>query len=158
MPEPLRTIRLRTATLTVWPDHIETQLRRGGATYGYPPDTDDFRASAQALGYGDDTYWHMVEHDALHSLTCEWLDDAESLCLRRQADDRDAWLKPAPKAAQREEHRVGAFQAALNGKDWGFERLAALGIAEGYVVRARHLLRPEGVAMTRDWAAGASSP
>lgn len=140
----------------VYPDHIRTILWDGSETNGYPLDTDDFRDSARTLGYGDDVLWHMIEHDLAHSWLAEMLGLGHSIALWNQAHDRDAWLKTMPGDAKVEEYRVGALQASLNGRGWGRDRLReAIGErADEIITEAAIVFRPNGFAMTKEWAAG----
>lgn len=142
----------------VFPDHIWTVLSDGTQTRGYPPDDSGFLESAWSLGYGNDCYWHMVEHDLAHSWLTERLGLGHSVALWNQAHDEEAWLKPMPPDAEQDEYRVGALQAALNGKSWGCQRMTEFCGAEAFriVEEAKALFRPDQQAMTREWAAASA--
>jgi hypothetical protein len=134
----------------IYPDHIHTILYDGSETRGYPPDTEAFRQSARDLGYGEDTYWHMVEHDLLHSWLAEQCDIAPSAALWNQAHDLDAWRKTMPACVERDELRVGALQAAMNGLEWGKDRLLEAGLTASSPIIATALFRHPS--MTKAWA------
>jgi hypothetical protein len=141
----------------------------GSETFGAPPGDSHFLESARSLGYGDDVYWHMVEHDLLHAYLAERLDGAPSAALWGQAHDANFWRRKLTGAekdrSDRDEFRVGAVQAALNGIAWGFERLNGCirdewtrptlvldgGSIDGFVHHVRMVFRnPEP--MTCGWA------
>lgn len=134
-------------------DHVRTILYDGSEVRGVPPKGEGFAQSARNLGYGEDVYWHIVEHDLCHAFLAEWLDDAPSAALWAQAHDQDAWQKPPAPGAERDEDRVGRFQGALNGQDWA---LALLNDRERQALPLlAEVLRPRSVAMTSAWAASA---
>lgn len=144
--------------------HVHIVWFDGSETRGYPPDDEAFAASAVQLGYvgpnGDpDTYWHIVEHDLCHVFLAQGLDHAPSASIWNQAHDEKAYRRKLTgwmrEAVERDEWRVGAMQAALNGKGWGHERLADLlgwQRARSLVASVEDKLRPRGEAMTREWA------
>lgn len=45
----------------------------GAVINAVPQDTDEYRATARSLGYGDDTLAMAQDHDRLHVALCEWL-------------------------------------------------------------------------------------
>ena len=129
----------------------------GSQTFGRPPDTDAFRKAAADLGYGDDTYQHMIEHDLCHAILAEEIDGAPSAALWNQAHDQKAYLKKMPASVERDEYIVGAAQAALNGLPWGLDRLREC--LENDQISARTCLnilhakvRPNGRPFTRSFA------
>lgn len=145
-------------------DHVHIVYYDGSETRGYAPDDDAFRLSALQLGYltrsrKADTYWHIVEHDLCHAMLAEGVDKAPSASLWNQGHDPKAyrrrltgWIK---EAVERDEARVGALQAALNGKDWGTDRLIELcgPVRAGTMLESvKEKLRPQGEAMTSAWA------
>jgi hypothetical protein len=160
------------AAVSVYRDHVRTVFYDGSETRGYPPDTEAFRESAAKLGYflptfdrglkkgaspirtgtSDviDTYWHMVEHDILHTYVAQALDNAPSAALWNQAHDQNAYKKKPPQCVVDEEWRLGAIQATLNGVRWGIERLKELNVDYDIVLNANASLRnPE---MSSAWA------
>jgi hypothetical protein len=145
----------------VTPGGVRTIFYDGSECFGSAPESEAFLQSARALGYEDDIYAHMVEHDLVHHLMAQGIDGAPSASLWNQSHDpkayaRKLWKRPwLQEAVERDEWRVGAMQAALNGKSWGHDRLIEL---YGYS-RSRNLvatiednLRPRGEAMTWVWA------
>ena len=45
----------------------------GATVPGAPHDADDYRATAERLGYGEDTLAMCLDHDPLHAMLCDWL-------------------------------------------------------------------------------------
>jgi hypothetical protein len=151
----LRYYPMRYSAAWVYGTHVRTTLFDGTQTHGYPPLTEEFMRSARDLGYGDDVYWHMMEHDLLHAYLAWKIDDAPSRSLLAQAHDQGVYLRPIPPAARAEEERLGAMQAALNGYDWGFSRLAEMigrRRAIYLLLESEALLRPHGCKMTLAWS------
>lgn len=78
---------------------------------GRPHDTDGYRATAAALGYGDGPEAALAccrDHDALHALLAAWLGIPESYSLRQAAG-----LPIDADLAAIEEAAVMAVQALL---------------------------------------------
>lgn len=115
---------------------------------GAPPSDEAFAQSARDLGYGNDIYWHFVEHELCHSLVAELLFKRVSRSLWAQAHDNTSHTRPTPPKAQEEEDIVGNVQAALNNYQWGWDRL---GNRAWVVESIRELIRP-GFIMTSEWA------
>lgn len=61
-------------------------LSDGKTITAAPQDNDDYRARAEALGYGDDTERMSREHEVCHALLCQWIGLRESPTLRGVAD------------------------------------------------------------------------
>ena len=64
-------------------------LSCGTVVEGVPHDTDEYRATARELGYGDDTEAMCRDHDPLHQALCRWLGFTDSFALRCAASLRD---------------------------------------------------------------------
>lgn len=64
-------------------------LSCGTVIEGRPHDTEEYRATARNLGYGDDTLSMCREHDPLHAGLCAWLGFGDSFALRCAAGLRD---------------------------------------------------------------------
>jgi hypothetical protein len=79
-------------------DHRGTRITLpcGTVVPGGPHDTEEYRATAQRLGYGGDTSAMCRDHDPLHALLADWL-GLSSYALRQAAglatDDRLAALE-----------------------------------------------------------------
>lgn len=78
-------ISLPTATVEIWPDCVRTTLPGSGQVMAAPEATEEYRARARALGYGDDIMAMCREHEILHSLLACWLGLPESPVLARLA-------------------------------------------------------------------------
>lgn len=79
-------------------------LACGAVVEGRPHDTDAYRATAAALGYGEGPEAALrccQDHDALHAALCAFLGIAESIALRQAAglDDVDPDIATAEEAA-----------------------------------------------------------
>lgn len=61
------------AVVEVYTDSTCITFGDGGVVYGAPEDTDDYRATAQRYGYGDDTLRLCKEHEVTHIALCHWL-------------------------------------------------------------------------------------
>jgi hypothetical protein len=61
------------AVVEVYADHTRIWFADGGTVDGAPEDTDDYRATAQRHGYGDDTLRLCKEHEVTHIALCHWL-------------------------------------------------------------------------------------
>src|SRR4051812_10145900 len=82
-------------------------LPTGQVVHGVPQDTDDYRATAERLGYGDDLLAMCRDHDVLHCRLCAWLKIPTSYCMR----DAAGILPEAERAlADAEEEAVMAVQ------------------------------------------------
>jgi hypothetical protein len=158
MPTPINALRFYSGkhyACWITRDGIHTTLSDGYSCFGCPPDDPHYLESARALGYGDDTYQHIVEHDLLHNVLSERFLGGHSKSIWAQAHNEGAYRMTIPEAAREEEDFVAAMQTALNRNDWGFERLRnwitshRVGEVVGEIA---HLLRPYGLAMTRRWA------
>lgn len=142
----------------VYRDRIRTIMWDGAYTDGVPPQDDAFRQSARDLGYGEDIYWHMMEHDLLHSYIAHSVWGRHSTSLWNQAHNPRAYLEAMPAEAAREEKLLGGLQAALNGLAWGKallrEELKVLphNMIDATITAARALARPHGEMMTKEWA------
>lgn len=135
---------------------IRTTLYDGSQTYGVPPDIDGFKESAAYLGYGDDTYHHMIEHDLCHLYLAEWIDNAPPAALWNQAHDERAYLKKAPPSVVRDEEIVEGAQLVLNHNDQGLAKMAKyVAYPKQFVERLRTIIRPNGLLMSAEWAANA---
>jgi hypothetical protein len=108
--------RLRNGTLVeVLPTGSRITLPNGGVVDGAPHDTDEYRATAQRLGYGDDTLALCHDHDPLHAVVCAWLGLPDSFALRCAAG-----LEKESELSATEECAVLALQK--------FMRLAGVGL------------------------------
>lgn len=147
----------------VYPHGVEIRFDDGSVTTGEPPAEPHFRQSAQHLGYGDDIYWHMVEHDLCHLMVAEDLGFHHSGAVWAQAHGWKGGEMPA--SGLMEEKRLVAVQRLLNTLDpkdgeWGTEGLEDLlkhknGSMLNVLSLIAHLrvqLRPAGQAMTSAWA------
>jgi hypothetical protein len=158
MPTPINALRFYTGkhyACWITRDGIHTTVSDGYSCFGTPPDTPQFKTSAEQLGYGDDTYQHIVEHDLLHNVLSERYLGGHSHSIWAQCHNPEAYQKKIPAPAQEEEDFVGAMQSALNEQSWGFTRLRTWITSHkvGEVVgEISFLLRPYGAAMTRQWA------
>lgn len=146
----------------VYPRWIKTSFYDGSSTIGMPPGDPHFAESARYLGYGDDIYWHMVEHDLLHAYVAEELNMDHSGALWAQAH---GWTGgEMPVSGKQEEERLTYLQRTINGlpaddNSWyqhGYTDLRKrLGSDTAIFNMVRHfrvLLRPGGEAMTEQWA------
>lgn len=148
---PLRFFSGRLWAAWVYPSHVLTVLADGRMVRGTPPDSREFLESSVDLGYGEDVYWHMMEHDLLHSILSERLWNRVSVSLSAQASDRLAHERPMGLKAKMEEEIVGAMQGALWGRVWAKERLLQWDVPIYLVGACTHILRsPEP--MTSAWA------
>lgn len=57
-------------------------LPGGQVVEGAPEDTNEYRLTAQRLGYFDDCLAMCRDHDPLHALLCDWLGLPDSFALR----------------------------------------------------------------------------
>lgn len=150
----------------VYHDRIEIRLEDGALVVGRPPSDADFLASARYLGYGDDIYWHMVEHDLLHAMVADRFGIPRSGALWAQAHGWSGGEMPA--SGLLEEQRLTAVQRLINNlpiddNEWaqiGWDNLMvrfdnAWAIERFLIDPLRSALRPAGVTMTSTWA---SSP
>jgi hypothetical protein len=71
------------------PQGSRITLSCGTVVSGCPHDTDSYRATAVALGYGCDTVAMCRDHDQLHARLCAWLEVGDSFALRCAAGLRD---------------------------------------------------------------------
>lgn len=70
----LETLRIGDATIHLHQSGItRTCFPDGEPVLAYPQDTDQYRATAVAQGYGDDVLAMSRDNDLLHSLICSWL-------------------------------------------------------------------------------------
>ena len=88
-------------------------LASGTVVVGCPHDTEEYRATAASLGYGDDTVAMCRDHDPLHQALCSWLGVGESFALRcaageRREDELSAAEEAAVMAVQRFAKLAGA--------------------------------------------------
>jgi len=65
-----------------------TTLPGGAEVHARPQDNDEYRARAEALGYGSDTAAMSREHEVLHAMLSHWLGLPESPTLRGVADGK----------------------------------------------------------------------
>jgi hypothetical protein len=158
MPTPINALRFYSGkhyACWITRDGIHTTLSDGYSCFGLPLDAPQFRTSAEQLGYGNDIYQHIVEHDLLHNYLSEKFRNSHSHSIWAQCHNREAFKKIIPPAAREEEDFVAAMQAALNRKDWGFKQLRNWITSHrvGEVVgETAFLLRPHNRPMTRQWA------
>jgi hypothetical protein len=86
-------------SFAVVPTGSRVILPTGEIIEGAPIDSDDYRATARDLGYGEDTLAMCQEHDPLHARLCNWL-GVESHALRHAAGlPHDARLATLEEAA-----------------------------------------------------------
>ena len=83
--QPARLIQFGAVMVQVWPSSIVTILGDGQQVYAMPQDNDEYRATAERLGYGADTSRMSREHELLHSALAFWLGLAESPTVGRVA-------------------------------------------------------------------------
>jgi len=86
----------------VFPDSTLITLADGTTVPGAPEDTDDYRATAARLGYGDDTLKLCQEHEVTHIALCDWLGiDSPTMILLHapEPDDRLRRLNQLEEAA-----------------------------------------------------------
>lgn len=96
---------------------IETHFDDGTVAHGVPHDTDEYRATARALGYGDNVWQLTVEHEILHTAIAEMRGEHHSGSLWAQAHkpaDFEFDTNNMPRVGQAEEDRLFAFQRLLN--------------------------------------------
>jgi len=84
-----------------------TTLHDGKQIPAVPHDTDDYRATAERLGYGSETGRMCVEHELLHTALAYWLGLYESPVMRAVAEDDG----PVDGITSLEEAAVMAVQA-----------------------------------------------
>ena len=84
-----------------------TTLHDGKQIPAIPHDTDDYRATAERLGYGSETGRMCVEHELLHTALACWLGLLESPVMRSVAEDE----APTDGITLLEETAVMAVQA-----------------------------------------------
>jgi hypothetical protein len=72
----------------VWPDCVATHLPGGAEVVAAPQDNDSYRATAQRLGYGPDTFRMMRDHEILHTAIAHLLGLPESPTLRGVAEGK----------------------------------------------------------------------
>ncbi|GAC1495954.1 MAG: hypothetical protein NVS1B6_00600 [Steroidobacteraceae bacterium] len=94
-----------------WPEgqYLETVFPDGATVPAAPQDTDEYRATAEDLGYGADTMRLCLEHEVLHTAIAELRGESFSQVLRDVADG-----KAGEASHGEEETRVLNFQKLLN--------------------------------------------
>ena len=100
-----------------WPSrrYLRTVFLDGTFCHAAPHDTDDYRATAAALGYGADTWAMCREHEMAHVFLAERLHDAVSATLYAVANDAEDAMPLDLRQA--EESLVLDFQRLCNGVD-----------------------------------------
>jgi hypothetical protein len=96
---------------------IETHYPDGSVASGVPQDTAEYRATARALGYGDDVWAMTREHELLHTAIAELRGEQHSGALWAQAHKPDGYqFDPSkmPWRGQAEEERLFRLQRLLN--------------------------------------------
>jgi hypothetical protein len=97
---------LRNGTLIErWAWGSRVRLPDGAVVLGAPQHTDDYYATANRLGYGDDVVGMARDHDPAHAALCDWLGMADSVALRISAG-----LGGDPVTASAEEDAVLSLQ------------------------------------------------
>lgn len=70
--EPL-VVSLNGAEIEIWPDSLRITLADGSIVLAMAEDTDAYRATALANGYGDDAALLCRDHDIMHLALAYWL-------------------------------------------------------------------------------------
>ncbi len=70
---PRRVFSIGSHEVEFWPDSTRVILGTGEEITAAPQTSDEYRANAEALGYGSDTDRMCREHDLLHAVLCEAL-------------------------------------------------------------------------------------
>jgi hypothetical protein len=73
MPSDVIRLYCTNAVIEVYADSTRIIFDDGSVVYGAPEDTDDYRATAQRYGYGEDTLRLCKEHEVTHIALCDWL-------------------------------------------------------------------------------------
>lgn len=96
---------------------IATHYPDGTIAFGVPQDTDDYRATAKNLGYGDDTWLMTVEHELMHTALAEIRGEDHSGSIWAQAHKPEGFefdpKTQMPRKGQEEEARLFLFQKLL---------------------------------------------
>lgn len=92
-------------------DHyLETVMRDGTSVPAAPQDTDEYRATAAALGYGDDTWRLCREHEVAHTTLLQSLGLHYSPTLWAVAHGAHGTIPDSPGEMGAEEDLVLAYQ------------------------------------------------
>lgn len=115
---PARLVQFAEVMVQIWPDAVVTILPDGQQIFAMAQDTDEYRATAERLGYGEDTCRMSRDHELTHSALAALLGLPESPTLGRVArGEGDSTLTGL------EENAVLAIQAFANAA--GIDLLAA---------------------------------
>jgi hypothetical protein len=97
--------------------YLETELPDGTIVPAAPHDTDEYRATAQKLGYGDDTWRLCREHELAHSELAEALGLEYSPTLWAVAHGQHGGIPGSPGEMAAEEDLVLAIQRVKCGRE-----------------------------------------
>jgi hypothetical protein len=106
MTVPYTILRFGGTTLLLKPWGCLAALPGGVGLPSAPHDTDAYRATAQALGYGNDTLWLCHEHDAVHAALADLMALPVSPVLSTAAGHESG----TPEQRDLEEQAALAFQ------------------------------------------------
>lgn len=108
-----RTITFRSCTIVIDYDaqHIETKFPDGSVAPARPEDSDAYRATAERLGYGADTWRLCVDHEILHTWVPQMMGEPRSTILWNVAH---GGAKHWPPGGKEEEGYVTSVQTWLN--------------------------------------------
>lgn len=90
--------------------YLETVLRDGATVPAAPHDTDEYRATAAALGYGDDVWRLCREHEVAHTTLMQRLGLQYSPTLWAVAHGAHGRIPESPGEMAAEEKLVLAYQ------------------------------------------------
>lgn len=81
-------MRFGTTTVDVLPHSTLITFSDGSTISGAPEDTDEYRDTALAYGYDEDTLQMCKDHEVMHIALCHWLGiDSPTMSLLRNGDD-----------------------------------------------------------------------
>ena len=78
---PLSRMEFGANVIEVWPDSVTTYLPDGVSVVAAAEDTDQYRETAEKLGYGSNTVRMMRDHEISHTALCHLLGLPESLVM-----------------------------------------------------------------------------
>ena len=83
----MKRIRIGCTTITIEPNRLTSTLLDGKQVDAVPHDTEEYRATAEASGYGSDLAGMNRDHELSHHILADALGMAESPVMRAVADD-----------------------------------------------------------------------
>lgn len=97
----VRILKFDGITIHVYPDSTLIEYEDGSLVPGTPEDTDEYRATAERYGYGDDTTRLCIDHEIMHVALSQWLGLADSPTMQsvRTGDPGDRQIRDHEEAA-----------------------------------------------------------